>query len=61
MYFLWYYVVFAMRNNLQLSIAKRPHILYYIAILDKTIYLISPVHVARGAMYIDINMDIVHL
>ena len=48
-----------MRNNLQFSIAKKVHILYYIAIHDKTVYLISPVH--GCAMYIDINMDIVHL
>ena len=57
MYFLLYYVVFVMRNNLQWSNAKRS---IYCIILH---YIIkqSDFTCARGAMYIDITMDIVHL
>ena len=59
MYFLLYYVVFAMKNNdLQLSIAKRP---ISCITLRYMINNLSDFTCARGAMYIDINIDIVHL
>ena len=60
-YFLLYYIVFAMRHNLQWSIAKK--VIYCIALrymIKQSIWFHMSTS-ARGAMYIDINIDMIRL